>query len=41
MKEKLVGQEIRIFWQDTKNTLETFSLEIFKIFSYLVFLFTY
>ena len=35
-----VGQEITILWQDIKNTLEIFSLEIFKFISYLSVFFT-
>ena len=39
-RKTFVGQEITILWQDIKNTLETFSLEIFKFFSYFDVFFT-
>ena len=39
-KKTFIGQETTILWQDIKNTLVTFSLKLFKIFSYFGVFFT-
>ena len=40
-RKAFVGQEITTLWQDIKNSLETFTLVIFQIFSYFCFRLVY
>ena len=40
-RKAFVGQEIITLWQDIKNSLETFTLEIFQIFSYFCVIFCF